>query len=123
VWNGDRKMEGADPETFERIGTSVFGYYRDAKRVYSYFGRLKVVEGADPRTFRKICHRILTRRTESCQLESAANGLAISLIVDIIIKGIHLVWLATLLVPGAAGTVVGVATGRGAATTRSVHRR
>ena len=51
VWNDDRKVEGADPETFERIGTSEFGYYRDSERVYSYFGRLKVVEGADLRTF------------------------------------------------------------------------
>ena len=52
LWNGERRIEGADPETFERIGKSEFGYYRDSKRVYSYFGRLKVVDGADPRTFR-----------------------------------------------------------------------
>ena len=52
LWNGERRIEGADHETFERIGKSEFGYYRDSKRVYSYFGRLKVVDGADPRTFR-----------------------------------------------------------------------
>lgn len=52
VWNDRRKIEEADPETFERIGKSEFGYYRDSKRVYSYFGRLKVVEGADPKTFK-----------------------------------------------------------------------
>lgn len=52
IWNGERRIEGADAETFERIGTSEFGYYRDSKRVYSYFGRLKVVERADPRTFK-----------------------------------------------------------------------
>lgn len=51
VWNGSRRIDGADPETFERIGTSEFGYYRDKNKVYSYFGRLKVVEGADPATF------------------------------------------------------------------------